>query len=125
MVSHNLAQKAYAASAAPTRSPRGLEYDAIAKITRQLQQAAQKGDAGFAELVSALYENRRLWTLFATSVANQQNALPAELRASLFYLAEFTQDHSARVLAGKATVQPLLEVNTSILRGLREERRAA
>ncbi|WP_127113130.1 flagellar biosynthesis regulator FlaF [Shimia sediminis] len=125
MVSHDLARRAYGVNAAPTRSPRTLEYDAIAQVTRQLKTAADLGDKGFSELAKAIHENRRLWALFASSVADDDNALPAELRAQLFYLAEFTNVQSSKVLAGQAGVQPLLEVNTAILRGLRAERQAA
>jgi flagellar protein FlaF len=47
--------------------------------------------------------------------------LPSQLRAQLFWLAEFTETHSRKVLAGQATVAPLLEVNTAVLRGLRND----
>lgn len=120
MVSYDLAQRAYGESAVPTRTPRNLEYDAIARITHRLKLAAQKGKAEFSEFAAALHENRRMWTLFAGSVVDSNNALPDTLRAQLFYLAEFTNHHSTKVLAGKASVRPLLEVNTAVLRGLRD-----
>lgn len=125
MDSHDLARRAYTTANAPTRTPRTLEYEAIVQMTRRLKLAAQKGKSGFSELASALHDNRRMWTLFATSVADDDNGLPNELRAQLYYLAEFTHVHSGRVLAGAASVRPLLEVNTAILRGLSERKLAA
>lgn len=120
MVSQNLAQKAYAQTAT-IRSPRTVEYEAFAKITHQLKTAAQQGKSGFAMLASALHENRKLWTLLATNVADPDNALPESLRAQLFYLAEFTHQHSAKVLTGKERVRPLIDVNMAVLRGLRDK----
>lgn len=125
MVSHDLAQRAYSVSNAPTRTPRTQEYEAIARITHRLHQAAQNGKRRFSELAEAIHENRRMWALFASSVADEENGLPPELRAQIFYLAEFTNVHSSNVLAGKASVRPLLEVNTAVLKGLRERKLAA
>ncbi len=119
MTPNALAQQAYAQANAPTRTPRKIEYDAIARITFQLKAAAQKGKKEFPALVAAIHENRKLWTLLATMVADPQNELPESLRAQIFYLAEFTRQHSSRVLSGEESVRPLLEVNAAILKGLR------
>ncbi|MDP2495648.1 flagellar biosynthesis regulator FlaF [Shimia thalassica] len=120
MVSFNLAREAYGRSA-PTRSPRTIEYEVIAQTTHQLKTAAQLGSKGFPQLARALYDNRKLWTLLATSVAEKDNELPQSLRSQIFYLAEFTQVHSAKVLNRQAKVRPLIEVNMAVLRGLRQE----
>lgn len=119
MAFQQLAHDLYKTSPAQTGAPRSLEYDAIARITRQLRDASRKGPNGFSKLVEAVHMNRRLWTLFATNVADKDNALPDNLRAQLFYLAEFSQVHSAKVLSGDANVRPLLEINMAVLRGLR------
>jgi flagellar protein FlaF len=117
---NSLAQRAYAQASTPIRTARGTEYQAIVRITHRLKAAAQKGKAGFNELVEALHDNRKLWTLLATDVADPDNKLPKEIRARIFYLAEFTQLHSSKVLTGGVSVRPLLEINTAILRGLRQ-----
>ena len=119
MALQQLAQDLYRTAPAQTGAPRSMEYDAVVRISRQLRDASRKGDVGFAELVQAIHMNRRLWTLFATNVADSENALPESLRAQLLYLAEFTHLHSEKVLAGNANVRPLLEINMSILHGLR------
>lgn len=72
--------------------------------------------------MQALYDNRRLWTALAIDVAGPDNALPKELRAQIFYLAEFVQTHTGKVLARKARLSPLLEINAAILRGLGGQR---
>lgn len=113
------AQRAYSAASAPTRTPRNLEYDAIARITHRIRSADQKGSDGFISLVAALHDNKKLWNIFAVDVADAENQLPRELKAQIFYLAEFTSLHTTKVLARQADVGPLLEINTAILHGLR------
>ncbi|MGR3712000.1 MAG: flagellar biosynthesis regulator FlaF [Shimia sp.] len=119
MTPQTLAERAYSQANAPTKTPRKMEYDVIARITHRLKDAAQQGKLGFAALAEAIHENRSLWTYLAVSVADDDNELPQQLRAQIFYLAEFTRQHSSKVLKGEASVRPLLEVNTAILRGLR------
>ncbi|MGB7243781.1 MAG: flagellar biosynthesis regulator FlaF [Sulfitobacter sp.] len=114
-----MAQRAYAPTKAPIRSARSIEYDVIAKITYRLKAAIEQND--FNALVAAMHENRTLWTAFATDVAGDENELPDDLRARIFYLAQFTQHHTGLVLREKESAIPLLEVNTSIMRGLRLE----
>ncbi|NIZ09738.1 flagellar biosynthesis regulator FlaF [Pseudooceanicola sp. HF7] len=114
--------RAYGQASTPVRTPRGTEYEVFARVTRGLITAAKKDQkTGFPELARAIYENRRLWILLAADVAGDDNALPQELRAQIFYLAEFTQVHSQKVLTGKAGVRALVEVNSAIMRGLRSE----
>lgn len=112
------AQRAYSAASAPTRTSKSVEYDAVARITHRLRSAAASPN-GFANLAEALRDNGKLWTLFAAEVADRANPLPADLKARLFYLAEFTLQHTRKVLSGKASVEPLLDVNTAVMRGLR------
>lgn len=117
----SMAQRAYAPSSASIRTPRGTEYEVIARVTHRLKSAAENGTGNFAALAESLHENRTLWTALAVDVADENNALPTELKARIFYLAEFTNHHTSKVLANEATVEPLLEINTAILRGLQQK----
>ena len=113
-----LAKTAYnSSSRAPLRTSRGTEYEAFAKVTHQLGRAQT---SNFADLAAALHENRRLWTLLAADVAGEGNGLPDDLRARVFYLAEFTADHSRKVLSDGADAAVLVEINTAVMRGLRQ-----
>ena len=112
------AQNAYGRDAQPIRTDRDTEYNAFAKITHQLRSASSRGKEGFRDLISALHDNRKLWTILAVDVADKSNTLPKELRARIVYLAEFTQQHSSKVLTHRATAEPLIEINTAIMRGL-------
>ena len=116
-----MARAAYASPAAPTRTARGIEYDAFARVTHRLGAANSSVQGSFPALAQALYDNRNLWITLAADVAEPTNGLPQSLRAQLFYLAEFTQEHSRKVLAGQANVDALVDINTAIMRGLRRE----
>jgi flagellar protein FlaF len=117
----DLARTAYASPGTPARTLRGIEYDIFARITRRLKAAQAAGMRDFAALAGALHDNRQLWSLLAADVAEPGNALPAALRAQLFYLYEFTDQHSAKVLDGHATLEVLIDINTAVMRGLRSE----
>ncbi|WP_425044832.1 flagellar biosynthesis regulator FlaF [Primorskyibacter sp. S87] len=106
-------------SSASTRSPKSVEYDALAQITGRIQSQDKKGQRGFKDLVSALHDNKKLWNIFAADVAHTNNPLPADLRARIFYLSEFTNHHTSKVLARQAGIQPLLEINIAVMRGLK------
>lgn len=112
------AENAYSQDSQPLRTNRRTEYEAFARITHRLKSASTRL-ADRTELANALHQNRRLWATLAADVAIEQNALSPDLRARLLYLAEFTRRHSSLVLRG-APVDPLLEINTSIMSGLRQ-----
>ncbi len=114
------AQHAYSAARGTIRTPRRLEYEALAGITARMRAASEQGVAGFTALAAALHDNRKIWRVFAVEAASDANPLPESLRARLVSLAGFTQQHSSKVLARAGTVEPLLEINTAIMRGLRD-----
>lgn len=118
MNAHSLAQNAYAQTARTTKTPRGTEYELIARVTHRIKSAAEAGPRAYPKLVEALSDNNRLWTALAVDVADSENSLPQDLRAQIFYLAEFVQQHTSKVLNRKARITPLLEINAAILRGL-------
>lgn len=121
MNAHTNALRGYAQSANPTRTPRAAEYSIIAQVTHRMRQAAMRGKPGFKDLAGAIYDNRRLWTALAVDVADEKNPLPAELRARVIFLSEFTNAHSRKVLNREANVVPLLQINAAILKGLSQE----
>lgn len=115
------ARSAYARPEAPHRTPRSLEYDLLARATKRLSAAASKRKECYSDLIVALDENQRLWSTLATDVADPGNSLPANLRAQLFYLYEFTADHSRKIRENNGSVEVLVDINTAVMRGLRGE----
>jgi len=120
-----LARTAYSSAAAPIRTHQSTEYDVFAQITGRIKSAMGRGKAGFPDLVAALHDNRRLWILLASNVADADNALPQPLRAQIFFLAEFSLQHSSKVLDGSETADVLIDINTTVMRGLRQQEVAA
>jgi flagellar biosynthesis activator protein FlaF len=115
----NNALSGYAAATSPVRTHRGTEYAAFASVTSSLR-AVDEGDmTAFPALAQAIGQNQRLWGLLARDLTGDDNSLPIELRAQLLSLAEFVRKHSYAVLGGRASVEPLIDINTSIMRGLR------
>ncbi len=114
-----LARSAYSNTKATIRTDRSTEYEVFARITQNLRTATDRGSPGFAALAAALHENRKLWAILASDVALENNPLPPQLRARIFYLAEFTEQHTRKVLAGNTSAEPLIDINTSVMRGLR------
>ena len=49
------------------------------------------------------------------------NGYPADLRGRLFYLSEFTRHQTNQILNGAADAQVLIDINTSIMKGLKGE----
>lgn len=118
MTLNSQARTAYAA-AAPVRTERGAEYAIFAKITHRLNDIDEEDKGAFPKLASAVCDNQRLWGALRTDLMHEGNALPVGLRAQLISLSEFVRRHSLKVLAGNASILPLIDINTAIMRGLR------
>ena len=109
----------YARTDATLRPMRSIEYEALARATKQLSTAWPRRKEDFPALVAALNQNLQLWSTLAADVASTENGLPAPLRAQLFYLYEFSNQHSRGILEGRGSVEVLIDINTAVMRGLR------
>ncbi|MFD1794770.1 flagellar biosynthesis regulator FlhF [Paracoccus aurantiacus] len=97
------------------KSPREVEYELFARITRALQ-IAPKGAA------QAIVDNTQLWTELAADLASPGNALPDAVKGHLLSLAMFSIRHGNRVLGGKGDASVLVDINLNIMKGLRGQR---
>lgn len=118
MNAHAMAIAAYGNPKTAQKSARDAEYEVVARITARLRQAHLGGVGSFPALAEALTENRRLWTEFASDLSSNNNPLPDELKIRLLSLARFTLVQTDAILNGRGTAETLIEINTSILRGL-------
>ncbi len=109
----------YMTATRSTGMPRDVEYQVFCKVTGALNRASTE-PVNFSELASALNENLTLWRTIALDVIDAENGLPASLRAQLFYLFEFTQAHTPKILRREADASALIDINTSIIRGLKQ-----
>jgi len=67
----------------------------------------------------AVIENLKLWKILFLDLVNPDNKLPLDVKKSLIELSDFTQSHSRKVLLGEATHDVLIDINNSIIAGLR------
>jgi flagellar protein FlaF len=119
--STSLAQRAYAPASPATHTPRDIEYHAFAYVTGLMAAARDLvGQPGAVpKLAEAMFENVRLWLALAADVASEGNQLPAQLRGQIIGLANFARTHMDGVLAGRETIDALIDVNIAIMSGLR------
>jgi flagellar protein FlaF len=115
------AKRAYTNLDLPVQTARQSEYQIFAKITGQLQAVAAMEDSDVQKRALAIYENQKLWLALQEDLSHPDNAFPDQLKAGLISLAIFTQTHSSKVLLGREDIQPLIDVNICMMRGLQRQ----
>ncbi|WP_111558070.1 flagellar biosynthesis regulator FlaF [Paracoccus sediminilitoris] len=101
------------------RTARDAEYDVFSRVTRMMRQAGRMADNG--DTIMAVLKNNELWSLLAIDLADPGNALPDATKAGLLSLASFSIRHGQAVLAGEQASDPLIDINMTVMRGLRGE----
>lgn len=120
MSSASVAARQYSVLGEHTRNAKDLEYEVFLGVTRELVQLNGGQQPDFAKRAQILNKNERLWIEIGTQVADPDNQLNADLRARLFYLAEFVSLQTSKILRGESDVSSLIETNVAVLRGLKE-----
>lgn len=72
-------------------------------------------------MIEAAAASMELWTTLAADLADDGNALPDQLRASLISLSIFALRQGQMVMSGERQPDALIDVNLSIMKGLRGE----
>ncbi len=98
-------------------APRAAEHRLVAEITREMIDAWESGRRG-AALMPALHRNRELWSTFSAVCGAEGNALPGNVRAGIISLALWVDRHTSEVATGREPIDPLLDVNRTLLQGL-------
>ena len=106
----------YKQISSPIKDHRSAEAQLLQRLTSALSAASESGD--FCMLAMAVSENQKFWQQIALDLAHDKNAIPDGLRASLLSLAGFTIRHSSLILAGTAPVEPIIDINRHVIRGL-------
>ncbi len=81
-----------------TATPRQLESNLLTKSAANFQRIRDNWDDAKAELESAILFNRRLWTIFMTSVTREDNPLPEDVRENVANLGLFVMNHQRELL---------------------------
>lgn len=110
--------RGYAKAPSPG-NPAKTESWALLEAARLMEEAKTKGSD---ELLAAVRQNWRLWTIFQASLVSKDCTVPAELRHNLIVLADVVDRHSAKLLANPdpAQIGPLVNINRQIGEGLLE-----
>ncbi|HYD88261.1 MAG TPA: flagellar biosynthesis regulator FlaF [Vitreimonas sp.] len=109
--------KAYQRAATQAEQPRELEYRAFGQATAGLVRL-KEGAPTIAEKVAAIDLNRRLWNMLSADCAAPENQLPMALRGQIISLALWVSRYSSEVLRDGADVEPLIDVNRTMMEGL-------
>ncbi|MEM9809762.1 MAG: flagellar biosynthesis regulator FlaF [Pseudomonadota bacterium] len=113
------AKAAYKQTITETEEPREIERKVFIQVTGELERAAREASHPLsAPALDALSRNQKLWGELMFDCAYKDNPLPAQLKAGIISLALFVDRHTPDVISGDKTIEPLLEINRNIIRGL-------
>ena len=98
-------------------SDRDVEYNVFSSVTRSLRKAKNSDD--FQEIILAVTRNSDLWTILADDLSSAGNQLPDKVKMGLISLASFSVKTGQAVLGRRSSVDVLIDVNMSIMKGLR------
>jgi flagellar protein FlaF len=115
---HAAAAEAYGRLDVRMVDPMRAEALVFARITRRLEALDADPSPRHADLVSALNDNLRLWFAVAAAVADDGNAMPEGLRASLLSLADFVERRTRTLLQDGGSAATLTEINRRVAGGL-------
>ena len=118
------AHEAYAsASRMAPKDPREFEASILTRAAGQLQRIRDNWTSGAnAALYEALVYNRRIWTVFAASAAENEHPLPRDIKQNIANLAIFIFKRTSEIESA-AEPQPqlldtLIMINREIAAGL-------
>jgi flagellar protein FlaF len=114
------AAKAYGTIAKQTASPRELEADLLLDAAARLQAVRDGWEKRRSELDSALTNNRRLWSIFLSSVTHGENPLPVSVRQNIANLGiyVFNETLSIQYDPRPEALAPLIRINRELAAGL-------
>ena len=118
------AHEAYAsASRIAPKDPREFEASILTRAAGQLQRIRDNWtDESNSALYEALVYNRRIWTVFAASAAENEHPLPREIKQNIANLAIFIFKRTSEIESATEPQPQLLDtlitINREIAAGL-------
>jgi len=97
--------------------PRATEYRLFGQVTGALLDAKSSNAQG-APLIQAIDWNKRMWRTLAADCMDDRNSLTEDLRAKIISLSLWVSKYSRRVTREKAPIDPLIEINRTVMQGL-------
>src|SRR4029077_8188449 len=102
-----------------TEEPRTTEYRLFGQVTGALIDVQKAGHDSSPLLVDAIDWNKRLWRTLAADCMDDRNQLPQEVLAKIVSLSLWIAKYSRKVTREGASLDPLSQVNRTIIQGLR------
>ena len=114
------AAQAYGKVAKETSSPRELEAGLLLKAAARLQAVRDAWDQKRGDLGEALLYNRKLWSIFLTSVTRADHPLPDLVRQNVANLGLFVMNQTISLTAEpqRDKLVPLISINRELAAGL-------
>ena len=114
------AAQAYGAVARQIANPRELEANLLLKAASRLQAIRDAWDRKQGDLNDALLYNRKLWTIFTTSVTQDDSPLPREIRQNVANLGLFVFKQTLALMAEPRPEKlgTLININRELAAGL-------
>ena len=109
--------QAYHHAQAATENPRVTEYRLFGQVTGALLTAKESNAIG-TQLIEAIDWNRQLWRTLAADCMDDRNTLTQDVRAKIISLSLWVSKYSRSVAREKASLDPLIEINRTIMQGL-------
>lgn len=113
------AAQAYGKVAKQTSSPREMEANLLLKAAARLQAVSDSwGERG--QIDEALLYNRKLWSIFLTSVTRADNPLPELVRQNVANLGVFVMSQTMSLMTEpqREKLGPLININRELAAGL-------
>lgn len=121
---HQQGAQAYQQTTKVVESPRERESALLMKAAAGLQRVKDEWDTGTQEdLKTALTFNRKLWTIFMSSVTKADSPLPQEIRQNIANLGMFILNETREIMLeidpAPQRLDILVRLNRQIATGLR------
>ena len=97
-----------------------MEANLLLKAAARLQAASDAWGGGRDQVDEALLYNRKLWSVFLTSVTRNDNPLPELVRQNVANLGLFVMNQTLSLMAEprREKLVPLISINREIAAGL-------
>ena len=117
----NQATQAYSQVSKNTASPRDLEANLLSSAAAHFQRIRENWNDLSGELPEALKFNRKLWTVFLTSVIDNASPLALDVRQHVANLGVFVLSQTAelQVAPQPEKLDVLVRINRELAAGLR------
>lgn len=121
---HQQGAQAYNQTTKVVETPRERESALLMKAAAGIQRVKDEWDiCTQAELKAALVYNRKIWTIFMSSVTKEDSPLPREVRQNIANLGMFIMNQTREILIEvnpqASQLDVLVRLNRQIASGLR------